>query len=176
MLAALAAIAADAAAWRLAPALGSWGVLDRDRASRDRADRPRRAWNPVQADGWCRRARRRVAIDIDHIPGLLGLHFLDNGAPRPYTRSRLTVAAVLEVALAVRGQARGLALLAWAALVLHFFRDLAEPHGPGVALLWPASSHAFTIGYLWYVIPVAALAGAALTRRARTTERSASKA
>lgn len=90
-----------------------------------------------------------VAIDIDHVPALLGQDFLTDGAPRPYTHSLLTVGLLLIAALAWRRRVDLLLGLA-AGVAIHFMRDLAEP-GSGVALLWPASNRSFSVAHVWYV-------------------------
>lgn len=74
-----------------------------------------------------------VAIDIDHVPGYLGADWITAGTPRPYTHSLVTIVVVLVAAALWRRRRtalRGIAL----GLVIHFWRDLAEP-GSGVALL-----------------------------------------
>ena len=43
-----------------------------------------------------------VAIDLDHVPGRLGVDWLTAGTPRPYTHSLLTIAIVLASALVLR--------------------------------------------------------------------------
>jgi membrane-bound metal-dependent hydrolase YbcI (DUF457 family) len=166
VVAALAAIAcADLIAWRVSPSIGAWGVLDETAHAAT-------AFIVLAAFGT--RFRRRtvlavvvgaVVLDVDHIPGLVGWHFLDDGAPRPYTHSLLGAAIALAVALAVARRVGPLALAVWGAIALHLWRDLAEPDGPGVSLLWPLTDRAFTIGYLWYIVPLAVAAAIALRRR-----------
>jgi len=166
VLAALAAIGcADLIAWRVQPSIGAWGVLDETAHAAT-------AFVVVAALGTHFRRRTVLAViagavvlDVDHIPALAGWHFLDNGTPRPYTHSILGAAIALAVAVALVRRAGPLALAVWGAIVLHLWRDLAEPDGPGVSLLWPLSNHAFAIGYLWYIVPLAAAAAVALGRR-----------
>ena len=90
-----------------------------------------------------------VAIDVDHIPGQLGVDWLTAGTPRPYTHSLTTVLVALLLSAAWprrRDVFRGVAL----GLTIHLFRDLAE-HGSGVALLWPLSDQpsACRTGCIW---------------------------
>ena len=131
-----------------------------------------------------RRARRSfllpalvasVAIDIDHIPAMLSQDFFTAGTPRPYTHSLLTVGLLSIAALAWRRR-RDLLLGMAAGVAIHFVRDLAEP-GTGVALLWPASNHSFSMGHGWYVALMGAVVliagarsafGTVLTRRANS--------
>jgi inner membrane protein len=116
-----------------------------------------------------------VAIDLDHVPGQLGMNWLTAGTPRPYTHSLLTIALVLAAALLVRPRRDALLGVALG-LASHFFRDLAEP-GTGVALLWPWSYHSFSLPHATYVLIMATvvLAGALRLfaprrRRARPSE------
>jgi LexA-binding, inner membrane-associated putative hydrolase len=107
-----------------------------------------------------------LLIDLDHLPHLFGSHFLEHGTPRPYTHMVGTVAFLFALALVIRERRwRLLVGVAGLALALHFFRDVAEPGGPGVSLLWPFSDHAFSIPYQWYAGVLAAFAALALARR-----------
>jgi membrane-bound metal-dependent hydrolase YbcI (DUF457 family) len=90
-----------------------------------------------------------VAIDADHIPHYLGYQFLTEGVPRPYTHSLLTIAIIL-LGAALWRRRRELLLGLAIGLCLHFFRDLAEGNGSGVALVWPVSSHAFSYSHTIY--------------------------
>jgi inner membrane protein len=102
-----------------------------------------------------------VAIDLDHVPQYLGDNFLTVGTPRPFTHSLLTLLVLLSVALAAqrhRNLFLGLAL----GVVLHFFRDLAEGNGSGVALLWPFSDHAFSYPHSTYLVLMACVVAAEL--------------
>jgi membrane-bound metal-dependent hydrolase YbcI (DUF457 family) len=101
-----------------------------------------------------------VLIDLDHVPQYLGDYFLTLGTPRPYTHSLSTVLVVLALAGFWRAR-RDLWLGVALGLVIHFWRDLAEP-GSGVALLWPLSDHAFMLPHWSYLMMVAASALAAL--------------
>jgi membrane-bound metal-dependent hydrolase YbcI (DUF457 family) len=108
-----------------------------------------------------------LLIDLDHIPHVFGSNVLEQGIPRPYTHSLGSLVVLVAVALLLRGNGavRRVALVVALALGLHFFRDTAEPGGPGVSLLWPVSDHAVTVGYAWYGAAVAALVAIALARR-----------
>ena len=109
-----------------------------------------------------------LLIDLDHLPDVLGSNVLEHGVPRPYTHSLLTVVVVLAVALLLRDRTlRRLALVVAVALCLHFVRDMAEPHGPGVSLLWPLSDRPVTLAYGWWAGLVALLALLAFARRIR---------
>jgi LexA-binding, inner membrane-associated putative hydrolase len=106
-----------------------------------------------------------LLIDLDHVPALLGSDLLQHGTPRPYTHSLLTVVVVAAAVCVVPGHARKLSIAGVLALVLHLFRDMAEPGGPGVALLWPLSDRAYVLAYVWYAAALGLLVMFALTRR-----------
>jgi membrane-bound metal-dependent hydrolase YbcI (DUF457 family) len=100
-----------------------------------------------------------VAIDVDHVPGLLGSHLLTGGLPRPYGHSALLVVVLAVVGWAskrrdVREVSLGIAL----GISTHLFRDLAT--GPGVPLFWPISSDVVTFPYAVFAcgLALAALA------------------
>jgi len=115
-----------------------------------------------------------VVIDLDHVPDLLGSHLLllrHGIETRPYTHSLATVVVLAVVALLVRGNARKLLLVAAVALVVHFFRDVAEPDGSGAPFLWPLSDRVYTLGYGWYMGALIVLAASALWIRARSEGR-----
>ncbi len=97
-----------------------------------------------------------VLIDLDHAPQYLGDYFFTLGTPRPYTHSLSTVLAVLVLAALWRRR-RDVWLGVALGLVIHFWRDLAEP-GSGVALLWPVSDHAFWLPHWSYLAMMAAVA------------------
>jgi inner membrane protein len=101
-----------------------------------------------------------VAIDLDHVPQYLGYGFLTAGTPRPYTHSLLTIAVLATAGLLLARRRRlllGLAL----GVALHFFRDLAEGNGSGVALLWPLSDHGFSYPHAAYLTMMVAVGLAA---------------
>ena len=104
-----------------------------------------------------------VAIDLDHVPGLLGAQWLTRTTQRPYPHSLLTLALVGLLAFAWLGRRKLLVGVA-IGLTAHFIRDLSESSS-GVPLLWPWSSHAYTLPHWTYqgamtVVVVAALARA----------------
>lgn len=90
-----------------------------------------------------------AAIDLDHVPHLLGADWLTAGTPRPYTHSLTTVAAVLTGAWLWREQRRLLMGTA-AGLAIHFWRDLGDR--VGVPLLWPVSSRRFRLPHSLYLL------------------------
>ena len=108
-----------------------------------------------------------VLIDVDHVPRLLGSDVLqDSAAPRPYTHSLLTVILLAAAALLMPRPNRKLLIVAALALILHLLRDMAEPGGSGVALLWPLSDRAYSIEYGVYAAVLGLLTVIAVTRRA----------
>jgi membrane-bound metal-dependent hydrolase YbcI (DUF457 family) len=106
-----------------------------------------------------------VAIDLDHLPGLLGWHGLTSGVPRPYTHSLVTPLALIAVGLIAGGRARPIAFGAAFGVGAHLFRDLFT--GPGVALLWPLSSTAVRPPYVVFALALALTAGAIVVAAAR---------
>jgi hypothetical protein len=111
-----------------------------------------------------RRARERflvpalfasVLIDVDHVPGRVGLNWLTAGTPRPYPHCLLTIAALLVGTLVWRRR-REVLLGVALGLAIHFWRDLAEP-GSGVALLWPVSYHSFSLPHAGYLMAMLAI-------------------
>jgi membrane-bound metal-dependent hydrolase YbcI (DUF457 family) len=115
-----------------------------------------------------------VAIDLDHLPGMLGSDLLVLPRPtptRPCTHSLVTLALLMTAALPVRGSARRLILVAASGLAMHYFRDVTEPGGAGAPLLWPLSDRVYSLGYRWYVAALLALAALALGRRTASSER-----
>ncbi len=104
-----------------------------------------------------------VAIDLDHIPQFLGTDLLTAGTPRPYTHSLLTILVLLGLALALRRRQTLLVGLA-AGIVMHFFRDMGEGMGAGIALFWPLSDHGFEYPQFIYLAVMASATGWGLIR------------
>jgi UDP-N-acetylglucosamine--N-acetylmuramyl-(pentapeptide) pyrophosphoryl-undecaprenol N-acetylglucosamine transferase len=116
------------------------------------------ALGPRFRAGWLMPAlTASVLIDVDHIPGQLGSHILTAGTARPYTHSLLTIVCLLGAGLR-RSRWRHVALGAALGVASHLWRDLAEPHGAGVALLWPVSDRTVTTPAAVYLASVAGLA------------------
>jgi membrane-bound metal-dependent hydrolase YbcI (DUF457 family) len=112
-----------------------------------------------------------VAIDLDHIPLLLGSDAFDGPLVRPYTHALWTLALLAAAALALRRlrpRATAAALAAGATLGLasHLARDLAT--GPGLNVLWPASEAVVRAPWALYAALVAA-AALVVVARARAT-------
>ncbi len=87
-----------------------------------------------------------LAIDLDHIPGMLGWHGLSGDLPRPYTHSLVTPVALIGVGEIARGRIRPIAFGAAFGVCAHLVRDLCT--GPGLAILWPLSSTTVKLPYL----------------------------
>ena len=104
-----------------------------------------------------------VVIDADHIPGRLGSDILTAGTSRPYTHSLATIACLLALSVP-RWRWRQIAFGAAVGVASHLWRDLAEPHGAGIALLWPLSDQRITTPAAVYLASVAGLALIALWR------------
>jgi membrane-bound metal-dependent hydrolase YbcI (DUF457 family) len=107
-----------------------------------------------------------VAIDLDHVPGYLGAHFLTGSMPRPFTHGALLVAALLLLGWATSSRGLRQVLLGIAfGVSAHLLRDLAT--GPGVGLLWPLVGDPLEIPYVAYATLLLAGATACLLRRSR---------
>jgi membrane-bound metal-dependent hydrolase YbcI (DUF457 family) len=91
-----------------------------------------------------------VAIDLDHIPGMLGWHGLSGDLPRPYTHSLITPVALIVVGQIARGRIRPIAFGAAFGVCAHLVRDLCT--GPGLSILWPLSSTTVKLPYLVFAV------------------------
>ncbi|HEY2160378.1 MAG TPA: serine acetyltransferase [Solirubrobacteraceae bacterium] len=111
-----------------------------------------------------------VLIDLDHVPGRLGIEWVTRGTPRPYTHSLLSLVAVGLVAFAWRSR-RSLLLGMLLGLAAHFYRDTSESPISGVALFWPWSENSYTSQHWIYLVVMGGILVAALSRarRERTT-------
>jgi membrane-bound metal-dependent hydrolase YbcI (DUF457 family) len=94
-----------------------------------------------------------VAIDLDHVPGYLGL--IRPQPERPVTHSLITVVAVV-VAAAVTRRHQAVLVGAATGLLFHFGRDIAEGP-PGVRMLWPLSNTAWTASFGWFLAMILTL-------------------
>jgi len=89
-----------------------------------------------------------VAIDVDHIPLVLGWHVLTEGTSRPYPHSWISPAIAAAMSSRLPGRAR-IALQGVAVgFLIHFLRDAAT--GDGFALLWPFTSTSVRTPYWCY--------------------------
>jgi hypothetical protein len=105
-----------------------------------------------------------VAIDLDHLPHLLGFQALTGTLPRPYTHSLGLVALlVLAAALWPRRGGRLVALGLAAGVSTHLLRDLST--GPGVPLLWPLSDGIARLDYGFYALTLTGLGSIAFVSR-----------
>ena len=117
-----------------------------------------------------------MAIDLDHLPGLLGWHGLTQGTPRPYTHSLATPVALIAVGALLGGRAKPIAFGAAFGVCAHLFRDLCT--GPGLALAWPLSGAVVRLPYLAFaagLILTAVAIIAATARRRSSWERRPAK-
>jgi beta-glucanase (GH16 family) len=103
-----------------------------------------------------------VLIDVDHVPGLLGLDWITRGTDRPYTHSLLTI-AIVGLAAVVWHRRRSLLLGALLGIGAHLARDLSES-ASGVPLAWPLSLRSFTLPHWTYLLAMSALLAVALWR------------
>lgn len=107
-----------------------------------------------------------VLIDLDHVPHVFGSSVLEHGVPRPYPHALITLVLIAAIAIPLRDRwRRALVLVVCAAVGVHLIRDMAEPGGPGVALLWPLSAHHDGVSYGPYGIALLVLAVVGIARR-----------
>jgi hypothetical protein len=95
-----------------------------------------------------------VAIDLDHVPLLLGLAEAPPGTTRPVSHGLVTVVLLLAVALAAGRRHRRFWTSAALGVGAHLFRDLARG---AVLLWWPLSSRPVGIPYWLYAALTAGL-------------------
>ena len=93
-----------------------------------------------------------VAIDVDHVPALLGLT-PDQG--RSFVHSLATVLAVVAGAAVNRKYRVVLAGVA-VGLTMHLVRDVVEGP-PGVRMFWPVDRTAWTADHWWWLVMVVML-------------------
>ena len=113
-----------------------------------------------------------VAIDLDHIPELLGWQGLTGGLPRPYTHSLMTPLVLILVGGLAGRRIRPVAFGAAFGVGAHLCRDLCT--GPGVAILWPLSSAPVRLPYLVFaagLILIAVVVSLAAGRRRSSSSR-----
>ena len=103
-----------------------------------------------------------LAIDLDHLPLLLGSDLLTGDLVRPYTHALWALLLTVAVALALRRGRPGAGVVATGValgLASHFARDLAT--GPGLNLLWPVVDAVVRVPWLVYLGVLLGLAAAA---------------
>lgn len=120
----------------------------------------RRVWRARSI--WVAALLGGTAIDFDHLPDILGWHGLSVGTQRPYTHALPTLLLLLGIAFSQHGPRRRMLLAAAIGLATHFMRDLVE--GATLPLLWPVTTHGFTISYGWYAAVVIACGGMMIGR------------
>ena len=103
-----------------------------------------------------------VAIDIDHVPGELGMRWLTAGTPRPYTHSLIVLVPLALAAVCARGR-RDIVLGVLFGIAVHFWRDLGET-GSSVALWWPFSSRGVAVSHALVLASVCAAFAIAVLR------------
>lgn len=91
-----------------------------------------------------------VAIDVDHLPLILGSSVLTESTHRPLTHSLLALGIVLIVTTALGGFWQPFSVGFAVGLAAHFVRDMATSTA-GVPLLWPASDTGFLLAYPLYL-------------------------
>jgi membrane-bound metal-dependent hydrolase YbcI (DUF457 family) len=115
-----------------------------------------------------------VAIDLDHVPGMLGWQGLTEGVPRPYTHTLVTPLALIVVGKIAGGRAKPIAYGAAFGVVAHLFRDLFT--GPGLAILWPLSATAVRPPYAIFAAALTVTAAAVVVASTRRSSSSGSEA
>jgi membrane-bound metal-dependent hydrolase YbcI (DUF457 family) len=106
-----------------------------------------------------------VAIDLDHVPGLLGWYGFAEGVPRPYTHSLITPLALIVVGQLAGGRVRPIAFGAAFGVLAHLFRDLFT--GPGLAIIWPLSSAVARLPYAVFATALVLTAAAVIATASR---------
>jgi membrane-bound metal-dependent hydrolase YbcI (DUF457 family) len=101
-----------------------------------------------------------VLIDIDHVPGALGIDWITRGTPRPYTHS-IAMVALLGLAAVAWSRHRQVLLGSVVGVGVHLWRDLAESNA-GVSLFWPFSDYPVTAPHWCYLLSMGLLASIAL--------------
>jgi hypothetical protein len=111
-----------------------------------------------------------VAIDLDHLPLILGSEILTQSTNRPFPHSLLTIVVVLALTLALPPRWRWFGFGIAAGVAAHFPRDMASSTA-GVPLFWPLSREGFRLpydAYLVMLISCVVLAAWVATRRNAT--------
>lgn len=100
-----------------------------------------------------------VAIDIDHLPALLGWQGLTLAGERPLTHALWVPVLMLAASCLLPGNVR--AALRWAALgvAIHFVRDAATG---GIPAFWPVTADPLRVPHAAYLIALAGCVLAAL--------------
>jgi inner membrane protein len=107
-----------------------------------------------------------VAIDLDHLPLIIGSDVLTQQTNRPFTHALLTIAIVAGLSLPLPARWRWAGFGIAAGVAAHFWRDLATSTA-GVPLLWPWQTYGFTLPYGVYLgFLIGCVAIAALRRQA----------
>jgi inner membrane protein len=103
-----------------------------------------------------------VLIDLDHIPKTLGIDWISQGTPRPYSHSLLTLAVLALLTCAWRSR-RWLLFGALVGVTVHFGRDLAD-QASGMPLFWPFTDESYNIPHLIYLALMGIIAAIATIR------------
>jgi inner membrane protein len=113
-----------------------------------------------------------VAIDLDHLPLILGSDLLTRETNRPLSHSLLSIMVALALAAIAPARWRATLLGIGAGFALHFWRDMATSTA-GVPLLWPLQKTGFVLPYSVYfaslIACVAVMAARQLWQVARRT-------
>lgn len=156
----------DLFAWRGRPGVAGWGALDFAAHAATGFLFVAAVVRKLTTGSVAAVVAASVLIDLDHLPAFLGSGVIQGTAPRPYPHSVAGLILVLLAARALRAPARTTVLIV-SALALHFWRDMAEPDGPGLVLLWPLSHAVATVPYWLYAGTMLVLLSVALVRDRR---------
>jgi inner membrane protein len=110
-----------------------------------------------------------VALDIDHVPGLLFHDYTLGWDGRPHTHSLMVCGALTLAAALTPASRRWLPAAVAAGVGIHLVRDLAT--GPGLPLLWPVSESPEHVAHSLYLALLAALTAACAVAAARSVWR-----
>jgi inner membrane protein len=105
-----------------------------------------------------------VAIDLDHLPLIIGSDVLTQQTNRPFTHALLTIAIVAGLSMPLSARWRWAGFGVAAGVAAHFWRDLATSTA-GVPLLWPWQTYGFMLPYGLYLGFLIGCVGIAALRR-----------
>ena len=97
-----------------------------------------------------------VLIDLDHVPGSLGLTFLQPSTNRPHTHSLTTILVIAALATLVSRWCQVVLLGVAFGVTAHLFRDMSTG---GVLFWWPVDLSRVVCPYDYYLLVLAGMTG-----------------
>ena len=107
-----------------------------------------------------------VLIDLDHVPGSLGLTFLQSSTGRPHTHSLMTILIIAALATLVSRWYRVVLLGVTFGITAHLFRDMATG---GVSLWWPVDLRRVACPYDYYLLVLTSMTGLGIVHMSGVT-------